>query len=627
MKNRIAGLILFCAALAISAHAQQFFPPGGGITVVTSLPAKCTSGQQFVISGTGQTFVCIAGNFVPGAPSFNVAAFGAIGDSQQISDGSFLASGNSLTSASNPFTSSDVGKSLYCNNGQSIGETDFASGVKIATFVSAGSITTTANPLFNSTGGNGVCVWGTDSTVALKAASAAAVAAATAQPTILNNQGYFGRSFGPIIYIPNGGYMVTDCPLCIQVLNNAISPSIIGQSMAQTRFFVSPYFTPGARVITNGGYVVNSNGTNAEFAYFSVTGSNFKFNANGFTNPPAAVIEIATGVSRIHDIGCNHSQNGGQQACIQFIGAQQGIENITATGGGVANEQGIGCTFNGVVDGTVMSNSYCGNGYQSVNITGISNLNAAAKLTIRDSIFDECGSTNTACTQITGSKDIVLENVGIYGGLTSAGNEPLQVDGTSDVYISGSNIGSFGGPTNGSGIQIDSGGVVRATGNRFRSFGSGAEVSGAAGSKFVDLGGNFYYHGGTLRTGSTPFAGGIVPAASLTHAANTCYVTITFAAANMCNQFVDQTIQIFRVKAISNTSTTCAAAPVVTITDGTTTITLTITTGNTTWDSGAINSNFNTAGNTITVSTTAGTCAVPPTNFAVTYSYMSIGAN
>lgn len=99
-------------------------------------------------------------------------------------------------------------------------------------------------------------------------------------------------------------------------------------------------------------------------------------------------------------------------------------------------------------------------------------------------------------------------------------------------------------------------------------------------------------------------------------------------AANIGNQTPDQQITMTKIQAITQgVSTICAAAPVVTFSNGTVTATLTLTSGKTAWDSAVDASTGLPAvfppGTAITASTTAGTCATPPTGLSLTYTWQS----
>ncbi len=156
---------------------------------------------------------------------------------------------------------------------------------------------------------------------------------------------------------------------------------------------------------------------------------------------------------------------------------------------------------------------------------------------------------------------------------------------------------------------------------------------------YTTLGSNL----GALGTGGVAFCrnlqtySGNLPRALLNNPVpNTCYITGTFAAtvtgAPMCNFRAQSATNITRITASSTTVTACTVAPVVTISDGTLSQTLTLTTGQSQWDSavdastGVGTTKFKPNG-TIQVTNTAGTCTTPPTNFSVSYNISPILSN
>ena len=89
---------------------------------------------------------------------------------------------------------------------------------------------------------------------------------------------------------------------------------------------------------------------------------------------------------------------------------------------------------------------------------------------------------------------------------------------------------------------------------------------------------------------------------------------------------------ITRIMASSTTVTACTVAPVVTLSDGTVSWTLTITTAKSQWDSAVdvstgVGTTIAKPNGTIQVTNTAGTCTTPPTNFAVSYNIAPILSN
>jgi len=151
---------------------------------------------------------------------------------------------------------------------------------------------------------------------------------------------------------------------------------------------------------------------------------------------------------------------------------------------------------------------------------------------------------------------------------------------------------------------------------------------------------------GALGAGSGGFAwintwngGGFTgnpPVTDLTPTWNTCYYTPTWANTTtmvLCSQPNDRAMYLSRVRAVSNASITCATPPVVTLTNGNITTTLTMTSGQSSWDTSASPTTFPiasgslpqyyaptlpTAVNSPTVSIATGTCASPPVNLSIT---------
>jgi len=117
---------------------------------------------------------------------------------------------------------------------------------------------------------------------------------------------------------------------------------------------------------------------------------------------------------------------------------------------------------------------------------------------------------------------------------------------------------------------------------------------------------------------------------------NTCYVTGTFGAtvtgAPMCNARIPAATNITRITAASTTVTACTVAPVVTISDGTASVTLTITTAKSQWDSAVdastgVGTTIFKPNGTLQITNTAGTCTTLPTNFSVSYNPAPILSN
>ncbi len=131
------------------------------------------------------------------------------------------------------------------------------------------------------------------------------------------------------------------------------------------------------------------------------------------------------------------------------------------------------------------------------------------------------------------------------------------------------------------------------------------------------------------------FNGGVVPKATVTHTPNTCHLTITpivnATTYTLCNNLLDQNYQILNISASSFAATTCPTAPIITISDGVQSTTMTLTTAKNAWKSTVDTSmginNVFASGNTITVKYDVGAlsaCATPPTNLAISYVLQSV---
>lgn len=120
---------------------------------------------------------------------------------------------------------------------------------------------------------------------------------------------------------------------------------------------------------------------------------------------------------------------------------------------------------------------------------------------------------------------------------------------------------------------------------------------------------------------------------------NTCYYTITPVAnattVTLCNFSTGTATNVTRIRASSQVTTTCATAPIITISDGTATQTLTLTSAKNSWDSAVdastgVGTTIFKPNGTITVKydvAAASACATPPTNLAISYNISPILSN
>lgn len=123
---------------------------------------------------------------------------------------------------------------------------------------------------------------------------------------------------------------------------------------------------------------------------------------------------------------------------------------------------------------------------------------------------------------------------------------------------------------------------------------------------------------------------GGLPTSVSTHSANTFVLAVTPATSTLVgNMKPDQDIVITGLQATSSTSTVCATPPIVTFTNAVSTpATMTLTSAKTQWDNTVDSSSgfpvTMQSGTTFTATVGANTCATPPTNLALTYTWRNI---
>jgi hypothetical protein len=227
-----------------------------------------------------------------------------------------------------------------------------------------------------------------------------------------------------------------------------------------------------------------------------------------------------------------------------------------------------------------------------------------------------------------------------FWGSGAGSGTPMYVDGTSTVYCVDCYIGAFNSVNNFNALQMASGAKFYATSSTLAGNGTGAAVNAPSGANFIDEGGNLIQNcNSTTCNPVTPaqyatlgFIGGVIPKSSLTHTPNTCFAVtgaLLATAQNLCTLLLDQNYQLLNITAQSGgtspTAETCATPPVITLSDGTRSNTLTMTgTGTqTTWSVTGLSTIF-ASGTTLTVSIGANTCATPATNVSVNYVLQSV---
>lgn len=325
---------------------------------------------------------------------------------------------------------------------------------------------------------------------------------------------------------------------------------------------------------------------------------------------------------------------------IRFIGGQM---DETSCSGGTANLQivnsvsiwfsdlGIFTCISGFsvdVDGTsqlILTNAEIGpfSGGSGLKIQ------AGGKVTATNTRFYTFTSATNTCINNLGTFinlggntcELYLAATGTSAGttatLTTAFNHRMTAANIGDFFnVNGMNVGGYNCSNLLRCYQIT--GVPAANQVTYTTLGSNIGA-GTGGTAVFNT-----WNGGAF-SGNPPFT-------DLTPTPNTFYSTLAvWGAATMGSQPNDRPTFISQVRATSNVSTTCATPPVLTVTNGNITWTGTLTSGQSVWDTKA--GTFPTASgtlplyiaptlpsgtNSLTVSVSAGTCATPPTNFAVT---------
>jgi hypothetical protein len=598
--------------------------PANPPNTLIRLYADSTLGQLTAINSLGNTVIGGAGSSTGAfGAAINVKAspYNAVGDVQQIQDG--VSSGTSLTSATANFKSTDVGKIIFCNASGSVVVTQ----TTIKAVVSSTQVTLTSG---SGSGSSLVCAWGTqDDTPAF-------VAATTAALTTSGNNisgGPFLSPYAKTIYIPPGGYFVSSVPFNLLVGGgNTQGVSIIGDSAGTSTIYPMQTFSQGS-LGGNQGFIVNAYGSGNTFKNFAINGSALTYTNTNNTS----VFNASCGNCLIDHITIYSFGLAAQAGYISVGGQQIRVTNSLFQQAPTTVGNAIACQINGAA-GALFLGNICSNVNTTLSISGEAGASTGSQVTLVGSIFDECsGSAFTGCSNVGTSKDVVFVGCTIWANGT-VGSYALSVDGTSIVRLDSCFVGPYNTNVNVGGVNIASGGQVLATNSQFGFNGTGVAVHGAAGSLFQDVGGNKIVScnsipctpAATSVYSTNAFTGGIIPTASLTHTPNTVYAVqgnLLTTAQTLVSYALDQNYQLVSIAVgqggTTPPTTTCATAPVVTITDGTNSATLTLTTGNTSWSSTGLSTVF-TKGNTFSVSIGANTCATPPQDIYVNYILQSV---
>lgn len=642
--NTTSATMKYCSAV-------NTWSPLGGVSPNSPLPASS--------SGPG--------------PVFNVKNYGAKGDTQ--SSGNCTASSFNLNCTDATFTTANVGNRISCASAFSTFQ--FAT-AKFSAFVNATNMT-----MDTSNNGTGTCIWGTpDDTAVL-----AALAAATAQMCSIVSSGNLCTSTSaPTLYFPAGTYNLFNTAINASKGGAPVSGfAIRGDGADQTKVYWNTGSTNGV-----GAAVTCTNVQNFVIEGFTMDGAQ---GAHSFSN---AALYLNCGtlarniiVQRFNGVGIfapntvygNKIVSAGNNGTgMLFQGSADMYESLSTNNfgnnllvqnvagvpfgagfrwtGGLFDEGGIAGAsvqvanssdvwfisapvFTGV---TVDGHSYVH--FVSSQLGPFSNDNNVAGLTVATggtvqasdtrfvssgtgkcinnsgAFLDNGGNSCENMFQITSGTSTGTTAVLTVQGFTANANTNCTVGDA--LQVTGAGIAGYNGyyPAGAtSGIT-----AVTATTITYTTVGSNLGALGASGSAFCR---NMQSYAGTL------------PKALLNNPIpNTYYVTITpivnATTYQMGNFGVATATNISRITASSQNVTTCATAPIITISNGTVSETLTLTSGKQNWDSFNAQDASTGVGTTIfkpsisatgtdriTIKYDAGAlsaCATPPTQLAVSLS-------
>lgn len=392
------------------------------------------------------------------------------GQAKYVYDAAMTNGSSHVTSASNPWTSGDVGKTIHLGGSFSSAIVPLT-GVTITAFNSAGDVTISSAATFGAT--SCYCAWGLDDTAAFTAAQSAAVAA----------------GLGNTVLVPAGNYIVTN-----RVCNSALV-NFIGEGSGST--FLLPQATLPAPV-DGSGALIEFTGSFLSIGGFSVIGPkvvDFAFAQQ------QAFVRLKNGLNvRAYDIRSLYMGSaGGGTICVDFVGQSNlvvdrlYVQHNPALGTSSVNMTGVrfyNCY--GDVYNLVSSNHGPHNLWIDTNLNGTGGFGGpAGVLNFHGGLIDETAGGGYSCQLVTTAR------ANFYGmNLWAPGGSPnyaVYVDGTSEANFDTCVIQPFGVQSQ-TCMLIDAGGVVRAS----KSILGGGFANKSAivnNGKFIDCGGNKYVNG------------------------------------------------------------------------------------------------------------------------------------
>jgi len=651
----IGRLTVALALLTCSVSAQQQFPgAGGGVSPNSPLPAS-TSG--------------------PG-PVFNVKNYGATGDT--LNSYNCIKSGFNLNCTDVTFTPADVGKHVSCGNTSTV--LDDGSNT-ITAFVNATNVT-----ISHSAGASPIrCTWGTPDDTAVLAALAAAELSifSPTQGTLLRT------TAAPTLYFPAGSYGLFTTG--IAVVNNGVGTTgftIRGDGIDQTKITWHSTSTnnPGAAGIAC------NNLSNLRLEGFTLDGGGGK-QPNGW----AAALFPQCNSTVIRDVKISNFSSTG--ALLTNAVFAENFTTVGNAGNGIVSQgggefYGSSSSNNAGANGNIFVQNVfgmpTGTGFRWVNGL-VDECGTPPCVQVQNSTdVHFIGSALFTGLSVDGHSHVNLE-----GGSAGPFNSDNNLSGLTIATGGMVTASNFRAIASGTGKCINNSGTLRDNGansceslwlvqsatstgttavltvqgftanaNTLCSFGDALEVQGmpiagyngyfpagattgitAMGTntiQYTTLGSNLGAAGvgGYAMCRNLQNYTGNLPVAMLNNPIpNTCYVTITpivnATTYTMCNFRTQSATNITRIMASSQVTTTCATAPIITISDGTVSQTLTLTSAKSSWDSAVdtstgVGTTIFKPNGTITVKydvAAASACTTPPTQLAVSYNISPILSN
>lgn len=652
---------------------------GASLDIGTALSAVAV--QLGPVTGSASVVVNGAGTNPLGA-SLNVKAapYNARGDTQS-SDNATISGNTTLTCSDCNFTLADTttNKTFSC---AFLFATSMAPSTAV-TFVNATTVTIPSS-------GNGPCTvtWGKDDGAAIQSAMNDFKTAIMAT-TVGGNIGVLGSPNPPSLYFPCGNYSST-IPLNPSPATAVSGGFIQGCGKDSTKITFLTNTSSAANL-----FVINSNTgafTLKGMTFDGVNGTQPGAGAALFLNGTNKADDIRVqrfstggpGVyigNRIDSVGLDSiSNNGVGILCLFCKGAIRGM--FTSNNFTFSNLTVQGVTGSTAGEGLVIEDSFadeCSNAVgctqfidsQDVRLIGYRALGggSAARCAFVDANSvvswnggicatfgsdNNAGGLNIAAGGMLEASDVRFISSGTAtciansGSLRDNGGNSCEsafviVSGTSTGTTAVLTLSNTGAAVNancsvGDSLLVEGTGIAGYSGY----FPFGITAVSATTLTYLTQGSNLgvLTAGGVAHCRNLQKYSGTLPTALLNNPVpNTCYVTITpiVNATNylLCNFRTQTATNITRITASSQNVTACATAPIITISDGAVSQTLTLTTAKNSWDSAVdassgVGTTIFKPNGTITVrydAAAASACATPPTQLSVSYNISPILSN